>query len=224
MNLNGMGSEMYPESPFKPHQPDNEKAYRTTKGSLYDGVSQTLSDNFGRKYADDWADVSPEVLKYWTSTLTGGAGRFVFDSMGLVNTLAQGAPVGHSDVPLWRKGFGNVDIRGARSQFYERREEITEALAEYNAARKAADLELAAKIRAENRELFAMAKQADAMQELIKAKRNYQDQIRQSDLTLAEKKLKLAEIEKAEAAIYERFDKIWDTRMAQRDARDDAEE
>lgn len=201
-NVSGMGNEMYPESAFKPDQPDNEKLYRGTKGTVYDKIAQGVSDRIGNKYLNDWSDVSPEVLKYWVSTLTGGTGRFIVDTTSLP-MLGQNAERG--DVPIWRKVSGKNDIRGARQAYYRKREKAMEILNAYKAARKAGDYSAVAEIVADknDRAMMAMARQAEALADEIKARRDYQDEIRRSNKTDAEKRLLLRQDEAKESKLYD---------------------
>lgn len=201
-NVSGMGNEMYPESAFKPDQPDNEKLYRGTKGTVYDKLAQGVSERIGNKYLNDWSDVSPEVLKYWVSTLTGGTGRFIVDTTSLP-MLGQNAERG--DVPIWRKVSGKNDIRGSRQAYYRKREKAMEILSAYKAAKKAGDYSAIADIVSDknSRAMMVMARQAEALAENIKARRDYQDEIRRSSKTDAEKRLLLRQDEAKEAKLYD---------------------
>lgn len=210
VNVSGFGSELYPESQNSPNKPDNEKVYRGTKGTLYDQASQTLSENIGEKYRNDWADVSPETIKYWTSTLTGGTGRFLFDSAGLAGLAAGGADIEAKDVPVLRTVVNANDVRGARSQFYERTREAKVAADAYRAAIKANDAMERDRIFTDEKPLIMLSKLAGRVQDMVAARRDAQDAINRGPGTAAEKRLKLRELELAEEKLYQAYDKEWD--------------
>lgn len=200
-NVSGMGNEMYPEREDEKDKPDNLKLYRGTKGTAYDKIAQGVSSTIGNKYLNDWSDVSPEVLKYWVSTLTGGTGRFIVDTTSLP-MLGMNAERG--DVPIWRKVSGKNDIRGSRQAYYRKREKVMEVLNAYKAAKKAGDYSAVAEIvsSSNSRAMMNMARQAEALADSIKARRDYQDEIRRSNKTDAEKRLLLRQDEAKESKLY----------------------
>jgi hypothetical protein len=209
LNVNSMSSQMFPESAFNKNQLDSEKLFRNTKGSLYDSFSQYLAENYGNPYRNDWADVSPEVMKYWVQTLTGGAGKFVVDSLSGADIVRQGGELDLREMPFARKAMGEIDVRGARSQFFKRAEEATTALEEYKLAAKK-DMDYALSFRTENDGLLRMARVADRYKEAAKAQREAQDALKRDDsIPVAEKRLQLKELERQEMILYNRFSAAW---------------
>ena len=77
----GFGRPITPKK-WNKATPDSQLMNRGTHGSLYDGVSEKLNElSGGSKYKAGMADVSPETLKFWVKSLTGGAGQFAFDTI-----------------------------------------------------------------------------------------------------------------------------------------------
>ena len=71
-NRSSMGTPLMPDNKFKPHQPDRERMNRATRGTMADTLAGAL--------AAAGMDVSPETVKHFGRTFTGGAGRFQWRS------------------------------------------------------------------------------------------------------------------------------------------------
>jgi hypothetical protein len=196
---------------FSEAKPDSQTMWRGTKGSIYDSITSSLNDaTGGNKYQAGGIDMSPETLKFWVNSLTGGAGRFLADSVNLPIMLAQGATPDIRDVPIVRKFVREQSISDIRSQFWQSAGEAGVRADEYRAARKGGDVETARSILVENPGVLAMAKQADAFAKMAKAKRDLVDKIRQDDtLSLDDKRTQMKEIEQREQKIYTQFLQRW---------------
>ena len=76
---------------------------------------------------------------------------------------------------------------------------------ELNRAKKARDMGKAGDIIKEKSELIALSKYSSHLSKTITAARDRQDEVRLSDMPVAEKRLKLKEMEAAEEKIYDRY-------------------
>jgi N12 class adenine-specific DNA methylase len=143
-NRNSFGSPIVPDSESMKAQPDNLKMYRSTKGSVYDTLAQSIAmagELAGaNRYENDLTKISPETLKYIWRTYAGGLGQFVTDSIGAAN-LASQAPgsMSSNDVPIAKDFWQENDVRPIRSQFYNVMNDAKDAQNELIAAKKARD-------------------------------------------------------------------------------------
>lgn len=204
LNMNDFGNTIVPESPYNRTQADHTKMYRGTKGTGYDKFAAYINGiTGGTSHTEGKISVSPETYKYWVSTLTGGAGRFATDLVGLGTMMANGADPELHEIPILRKFYKEDRITGKRSAYFEASKEAEEALAKYKAAVKAGDLEGAEKT-GEKSNLFPIAKLAKSYQKRIKEVRDLQVQIQQDEnKTLAERKLAIKLLEVEEAKFYD---------------------
>lgn len=143
-NRNAFGSKIVPENDFTKDRPDNLKMNRNTKGSAYDSAAQGIAaagEVLGAgRYENDITKVSPETLKHWWRTYTGGLGTFIGDSVGL-SKLALDDPkaIEMADVPVVKAFAKGQDVSAIRGRFYEMSKEIRTTAEEFKQAKKAGD-------------------------------------------------------------------------------------
>ena len=207
MNRNSLGRPIMPEmSPWNTAQPDSARRWRSTTGSLYDGIASGLNRwTGGNAYQAGAIDISPETLSYLWRTFTGGAGKFAIDSMGLGTRIAQGVSPELREIPVLRKFVRAESIQDARTLFNEQSATVRLAVDAFNAAKRAKDLPAMRQILDEQRQVLALGKVLQTAQKMIRARRELEDQINQSDLPLEEKRAQLKAVEKQESSILSRF-------------------
>jgi adenine/guanine phosphoribosyltransferase-like PRPP-binding protein len=213
VNEDSFGREIGPKR-WNDANPDSQMMHRATKGSIYSGVAEGMNAlTGGSKYQKGLADVSPETLKYWVRSLTGGAGQAAFDLVSIGNVMAQDVSPATRDIPIVRRFVREIGVGDARGAFWERAKEAKEAADEFAAAKKANDVQGMRDILKESGPLIALAKFASAQQKVIKAKRDAIDAIRLDDkLTLKQKHERMKIIEMQETAVYTRFVKTFDSK------------
>lgn len=207
MNRNSLGRPIMPEmSPWNTAQPDSARRWRSTTGSLYDGIASGLNRwTGGNAYQAGAIDISPETLSYLWRTFTGGAGKFAIDSMGLGTRIAQGVSPELREIPVLRKFVRAESIQDARTLFNEQSATVRLAVDAFNAAKRAKDLPAMRQMIDEQRQVLALGKVLQTAQKMIRARRELEDRINQSDLPLEEKRAQLKAVEKQESAILSRF-------------------
>ena len=197
-NKSAFGGDFMPNSKFDPHQPDREKMYRATRGTLADDVAGAL-ESAG-------LDVSPETVKHLARTFTGGAGSFAQSAVDLSILKTSGADVEVKEIPFLRKFYTVPDVRGARSRYYEAKDEATKALSELNRARKALDANKVGKLVDEQYEMIRMAKLAERWSKMTGAARDRTDAIRLTGTyTKAEERAMIRQMEREEEAMYDEY-------------------
>ena len=196
--------ELYPEKTWYQSEPDNEKMWRETKGTVYDISAQYL--------ASIGIEISPEVLKYMTRTATGGSGAFVDSAVSGAILKSQGAELEAREIPFARKFYGENTIQDARARYGKAKEEARIAFEKFNALRKKNDIESVRNFVNDKKELLALNSYANKLSEVIKNIRDQQDLIKLSDkYTTAEKRLKIKELENQEKKYYDMFMKQYKT-------------
>lgn len=216
INRTGLGTPIYPESPFDSSQPDNLKMWRSTQGTLWADSAQALNAITGGSAVEKgWLDISPETLKYLWATATGGTGRFFVDSVTLAdNIAAEGlelSDVESREVPILRKFVRSAgDVRGTRAQYWRKAEEVKEAVELFRRVRRVEDYaersKLTRRIAAEKGELFALGKAMDKFNKAIRAKRDQiQAVIADDSRSLSHRRALVRKLEKEEAALYDQF-------------------
>jgi hypothetical protein len=196
-NRSGMGGPIMPDSPFDMSKPDRERLWRSTKGTMYDGLAGALTEV--------GIDVSPETLKHYTRSLTGGSGALVDSTISAATLKAQGAELEAKETPFVRKFYTETTIADTRRAYYDAKEKAQDAAEELARAKKARDFSKMNDIVKEKSELIAMDRYADRLSKQIKAHRDRQDAIRVSDMSVGQKRILLKQMENDEAKIYDRY-------------------
>lgn len=202
-NITDFGGPMRPE--YNASQPDNEKMWRGTRGSLYDKAAQGIASLHGSPYENNWNDVSPETLKYWVKTLTGGTGAFMADSASLLNVLASGSTPDVSEVPFVRSAVRESTVKDVRARFNELGKEAKGHVDAWKRAVDAGDDKAAGKYEQES-ELMALGEMLSGYKEQASTLRDLMaEEMKRDDLSLSEKRLKQKMYERQEADVYSEF-------------------
>lgn len=220
VNRTGLGAPIYPESPFDTSRPDNLKMWRGTQGTAWAWAARELNAITGGNAVEKgWLDVSPETMKFLWRTATGGAGRFVVDSVALGwNLGVEGVPVSDielREVPIARKFHTKAnDVRGARARFWKAAEEVREAQDAFARAKRIADhserRDMLQRVLEENRELLILGSALRSHTEAIAFQRDATQTIMADQtLSLTERRRRVKEIEAKEVELYDRFVKLF---------------
>lgn len=210
MNRNTFGSQIVPESTFTKDRPDNMKMNRGTKGTPYDAAAQGIA-SFGEmmgagRYENDITKVSPETLKLMWRTYTGGLGTFITDSIGVASmTATEPGVIERTEVPIVKDFIKAKDVRAIKGRYYDLAREADAAIAEFKEAKKAGDGEAMDAILsdANKARLIGLGRLVDATSKTAAAMGDEKVDVNASEeMTLAEKRARLKEIEKDEEALY----------------------
>ena len=202
------GREMYPEKEWYKSEPDNEKMWRNTKGTVFDVTAQLL--------AKAGIEISPETLKYMNRTVTGGTGTFIESTVNAAMLKKEGAELETREIPFVRKAYGELTIQDMRQRYSKAKEEAVTAAEKFNAAMRKNDLVTAKQLMGDKGELIALKNYADKLSDTIKYLRDMQDSIKLSeDYTVAEKRLKIKELEKQEEKFYNQYLDIFKTKKSE---------
>ena len=184
--------------------------YRNTKNTAYDAAAQKLAsagEAMGAgKYENDVTKISPETLKHFWRTYTGGLGTFVADSAGLARMTAEDAKqIEIPDVPFVKDFVKQDDVKAIRGRFYDVIGEAHKASVEFKQAKKAADDDALEDItsRPEKAELLGYDRMIRSTQKAVSELRDAAVDIN-ADTTLSpsDKRAKLKELEAQEEELY----------------------
>lgn len=210
VNRNNFGSEIVPESEFTADRPDNLKMTRGTKNSAYDKAAQgiaSVGEMLGAgKYENDITKVSPETLKLMWRNYTGGLGTFVADSIGVASmTASDPSQVNASDIPIVKDFWRNSDVKPIRGRYYDLSRDARQAITEFEQAKKAGDGVAMDKILndPDKERLIGLGRLVRNTNKAVSAVRDGEVDINADvNLTPAEKRSALKDIEKDEEALY----------------------
>jgi hypothetical protein len=200
-NRTTLGGPLMPESSHKKHEPDRLKMWRGTEG--------TWADELAGAMAAVGFDVSPETLKYLNRTFTGGAGTFIgttFDA-GLLGW--QGATLETKEIPFLRGFYRENGVADARARFWRHKAKAGKAAEEFERAIDEDDRQRVGAVLKESRALIALDDLAKGFSETAGALRDQVQRVRLDDLSVAEKRAKIKKLEEREAALYDRFARIF---------------
>ncbi len=216
-NRNSFGGQIVPESSYDTGKPDSQKLYRTTKGTAYAKVAEGINSlTGGTKTQPGMIDVSPETLKFWTNTLTGGLGKFLMDSAHLGTLGLEAAKTDNPDeraalkpdmaeIPMLRRFSGETSVKSARGAFWPAAKQVDEAIADMKRAKKAHDADGENKA-AQQEYLISLGSALKAAKNSAKAARDQADEIMADDTkSLAYKRAAVKAIEAQEIRVYDDF-------------------
>lgn len=210
VNRNSFGSQIAPDNQFTKDQPDNLKMFRNTKNTAYDTAAQKLAAagqavGAGR-YENDITKVSPETLKHFWRTYTGGLGAFVADSVGLGRMAVEDTKqLETSDVPFVKDFIKQDDVKPIRGRFYDVINEAKKVSNEFKQAKKAADDDAMSEIlnRPDKSELLGYDRLIRSTQSAVAKLRDEAVDINADpNISASDKRAKLKELEAQEEDLY----------------------
>lgn len=209
------GSEMFPERASQQFQPDREKLWRSTQGTMYDKMAGWLSDA-------GVGDVSPETLKHYTRTATGGAGALVDATVSAAMLKKEGAELEPSEIPFVRKAYSKLTIKDQRAAYYTAREEAKKTAEAFSRAKTRNDVTTIDKLVKDEGEMIGLDAYANTLSEAIGAVRDLQDAIRLDErLNAAEKRVQIKELEITEGKFYDQYLDVFKTEKLKMKGRKD---
>lgn len=199
------GGEMFPERASQQFQPDREKLWRSTQGTMYDKLAGWLSDA-------GLGDVSPETLKHYTRTATGGTGALVDATVSATMLKKEGAELEPSEIPFARKAYSKITIKEHRAAYYKAREEAQKTAEAFSRAKVRNDVTTIDKLVKDEGEMIGLDAYANSLSEAIGAVRDLQDAIRLDEsLNAAEKRVQIKELEITEGKFYDQYLDVFKT-------------
>ncbi len=215
VNRTSLGGEIVPDSKFDDGKPDSLRMQRRTSGTAYDTVAGTINQiTGGTKSQAGMVDVSPETLRFWAETVTGGAGKFVMDAASLGALLAAQATEPKADrrealtpeireLPIVRTVVRKADVRDSRRLYWESVAKAKSAQQDFARAKSMADVDGAQMVADKRGAWVSLADTVERANESVKAFRNAVADINASDdYTQAEKRMLIKEMEKGEGEVY----------------------
>lgn len=197
-NLNSFGSTIAPKK-YRESLPDSENMSRSLRGTAYSDIAELLNSlSGGNPHQAGIVDVSPNVLKFWVTSLTGGAGRFAGDMFNAGVGATDGTFPDLNNIPVARRFLRESDVADTRTLFWESASKAKIAAEQFRDALKAGD-----KIPEDSARKFS--RYANHAADMAGAKRNEIERVKNSNLQAGVKKSKIRQIEKAEQDIYNKF-------------------
>jgi hypothetical protein len=213
MNRDSLGRQIQPDkASWNQSVPDSQNMFRSVRGTVYEDIAHFMNDiTGGNKYNPGAIDISPNTIKYWVTSLTGGAGRFVSDiTTGSLNA-AEGVSPEIENVPVLRKFIRQPGVGDSRSAFHKARKEAQNASDRFDKALKNGDVFISQQMLDENHEIIALANYAKQASKMAAEARDAILQIQSDpDISKPEKKVRIKEIELQEQRVYDMFLEIFD--------------
>jgi hypothetical protein len=222
-NRSGFGSQIVPDSAFDDGKPDSQRMFRSSKGTPYEKLALLMNQiSGGTKSQAGFVDVSPETVKFWVETVTGGTGKFVVDT-ATVGALMAASLVEEDpeianalmpeirELPIVRTLVRKQDIRDARQAYWDTARKVLDAQADFKRAKSMEDMDGMESVVVQQNAMLALAKTVEASNKAIKARRDFIDKVNGTEeYSRGEKRLLTKQIEQQENAIYESMIEIFE--------------
>ncbi|MDP4076243.1 LPD38 domain-containing protein [Acidovorax sp. A1169] len=218
VNRSGLGGDIVPDSKFDESRPDHLRAYRNTKTSVYQTIADQLNAaSGGTQTQAGLVDVSPETLKYWTRTLTGGAGVFLTDTFDAVMRRAeyQSSPDDPDreallsearEIPILRGFVRDEGISDDRRNYWGAAKDVRRADQDRDRAKKMGDEVGWERVEEQRGELLGLVKMMERSSKHIKEIRDEVEEIMLDEGTsMAYKRAQVKKLEAEESGIYREF-------------------
>ena len=119
-NKNWLGMPIYKE-PFNKYTPAFKNVYQSTNPN-YVAMSKWLNEvQGGGEYEREGMQVNPAMVQHLVESYTGGAGKFVSRTSGVIAKIIQGEQIRSNEIPFYRTLVKSVDDRthnrAARERF-----------------------------------------------------------------------------------------------------------
>lgn len=206
INMDSLGRQIHPTK-YQDSVPDSQLMWRSVRGTAYEDIAHFMNDiTGGSQYNPGAIDISPNTIKYWVTALTGGAGRFVSDiTTGGLNA-AEGIQPEIENVPVLRKFIREPGVNDSRGAFHKARKEAQTAAERAGKALRNGDMSEYTKMMTELQPIIDIAKYARDAQKMASMARDEIMRIQlDKDMSKAEKKLRIKEIELQEQRVYDQF-------------------
>lgn len=205
-NLDSLGRQIHPTK-YQDSVPDSQLMWRSVRGTAYEDIAHFMNDiTGGSQYNPGAIDISPNTIKYWVTALTGGAGRFVSDiTTGGLNA-AEGISPEIENVPVLRKFIREPGVNDSRGAFHKAKKEAQTSAERAGKALRNGDMPEYTKMMTELQPIIDIAKYASDAQKMASMARDEIMLIQlDKDMSKAEKKLRIKEIELQEQRVYDQF-------------------
>jgi len=211
INEDSMGRQIMPTK-FSDAVPDSQTMTRAVRGTLYQDIAEFLNESTGgSKYEPGALDVSPNTLKYWVTSLTGGAGRFVSDMVTGIEGAAQGVAPDPEAIPVARRFYRESGVTDSRSGFWKAKKEAADAAARFNKAVKDGDTDYIDKALDESGDIIALARYAEKSGKMASFYRDAVLEINaDKTMPLSKRKAEIKKLEQEERQVYDDFLRLFD--------------
>jgi hypothetical protein len=209
-NTDGLGRQITPTK-FSESLPDSQNMFRSVRHTAYADMAAFLnSATGGTQYTPGAVDVSPNTLKYWVTTLTGGVGRFASDVTTGSMAALRGAGVPETaNIPVIRKFYREPGVTDARAGFWTAAHKMRNTAEQINRALKEEPL-VAREMMEQHPGVIAMAKYSRSVSKLAGAKRDAIESINNNeDIPIKTRKQEIRRMELEEQRLYEQFLKVF---------------
>lgn len=208
INMDSLGRQIQPDKAIWNRSiPDSQNMTRSVRGTVYEDIANFMNEiTGGSKYNPGAIDISPNTIKYGVTSLTGGAGRFVSDVVTGVMDAAEGVAPEIENIPILRKFVREPGVADSRAAFHKAKREVESATQRFKSAHKDGDTFHSQKMLEENYEVMALIDFATSSAKMSSAARDEVLNIQANkDLSKADKKLRIKEIELQEQRVYDDF-------------------
>ena len=229
MNENFFGAPVYTENfPIGAQKADSALAKRNTNEFIKKLMPFLNEMTGGSKYKSGAIDVSPDVIQHLFDTVFGGAGKTFGRSTNAIretitSQLVEGKmpELDKTQIPFLRRIMGDPDQFSAQTDYFRRKQLITNAVAEYDEFSGTLQRQRKRDFKAKNKPLMGMesrVKYTDRRLKQLRDRRNKLDaKIPATTTEALEIADKIEAIDEKMQSIYKDFNKKYDEKVGRFD-------
>jgi hypothetical protein len=172
-------------------------------------IAQELNElTGGNEVRPGSIDISPAAIDLVIDTFTGGAGKFLSDTLSTPIKALEGDDLESYEVPLVRKVYGLPGMGDLTSEYYDHADAVRLAENEYKHY-AAVDRQEALKLREQNADVLRLAPARSKIEEELTKLRQQRRRVDQSQLSDADKKARDEQINREMRTLMQRFNKLY---------------
>tara|TARA_R110000765_G_scaffold352156_2_gene442062 strand:- start:225 stop:1562 length:1338 start_codon:yes stop_codon:yes gene_type:complete len=229
MNENFFGAPVYTENfPIGAQKADSALAKRNTNEFIKKLMPFLNEMTGGSKYKSGAIDVSPDVIQHLFDTVFGGAGKTFGRSTNAIretitSQLVEGKmpELDKTQIPFLRRIMGDPDQFSAQTDYFRRKELITNAMAEYDEFSGTVQRQRKRDFKAKNKPLMGMESRVKYTDKRLKQLRDRRNKLDAKIPATTTEALEIADkiegIDEDMQSIYKKFNKKYDEKVGRFD-------
>ena len=213
-NKDWAGRPIYPEdNPFDVGKPDSQKYWNSVREPSRWVTEQINALTGGSEMRPGAIDISPEAIDLMIDFFTGGAGRFISDSVSTPIKAIQDKEIESYEVPLLRKLYGRPGLGSLFEEYHENSDAIRITEKEAKHFMETNQPQRLAELRAERPGEYALIDARRRTDRQLSKIRQERKRIEASNLPDAEKKRRLKALSRQMELTMLRFNRMYYERV-----------
>jgi hypothetical protein len=215
-NKDWTGRQIRPEgNPFDVDMPASQQYWNSVREPSR-WVTEKLNELTGGSDVRSGAvDINPEVIDLLIDTFTGGAGRFVSDTLSTPIKAVQGQDIESYEIPLLRRLYGKPGVGTLFQEYYRNADAVRITEKEARHFIETGDRKALMQLRRERRGEYAMIETRKSVDSEIRKLRVQKNRLKASTLADRQQRIREDQIDARIEQLMNHFNRTYNARVSQ---------